>query len=161
MNATKSQLINFGRLNFCEPRQHSNCWFWVPRDSWPHFSVTTLGVVQLPKSKSHYDRRSVGQSGLASSHFWGTTRVSRSVKLLLALASPVILGFRFSRDFWLRDFFCVSEWLNYDRRSVGLSVLVSSPMWGSRPDINYYLTVTVFYSMSGAPSDGGRVCHLS
>jgi hypothetical protein len=42
--------------------------------------------------------------------------------------------------------------MNYDRRSVGQSVLVSSPIWGSRPDINYYLTVTVFF-MSGAPSD--------
>jgi hypothetical protein len=34
--------------------------------------------------------------------------------------------------------------MNYDRQSVGQSVLVSS----SRPDINYYLTVTVFFSMS-------------
>jgi hypothetical protein len=40
----------------------------------------------------------------------------------------------------------------YDRRSVGQSVLVSSPIWVSRPDINYCLTVTVL-SMSGAPSD--------
>jgi hypothetical protein len=48
---------------------------------------------------------------------------------------------------------CVSEWMNYYRRSVGQSVLVSSPIWGSGPDINYYLTVTVFFSMSGAPSD--------
>jgi hypothetical protein len=37
--------------------------------------------------------------------------------------------------------------MNYDRRSVGQSVL-----WGSRPDINYYLSVTVFF-MSGAPSE--------
>jgi hypothetical protein len=43
--------------------------------------------------------------------------------------------------------------MNYDRRSVGQSVLVSSPIWGSRPDINYYFTVTVVFSMSGAPSD--------
>jgi hypothetical protein len=49
----------------------------------------------------------------------------------------------------------VSEWMNYDRRSVGQSVLVSSPIWGSRSDINYYLTVAVFifFSMSGTPSD--------
>jgi hypothetical protein len=40
----------------------------------------------------------------------------------------------------------------YDRRSVGQSVLVSSPIWGSWPDINYCLTVTVL-SISGAPSD--------
>jgi hypothetical protein len=40
----------------------------------------------------------------------------------------------------------------YDRRSVGQSVLVSSPIWGSWPDINYCLTVTVV-SISGAPSD--------
>jgi hypothetical protein len=43
--------------------------------------------------------------------------------------------------------------MNYDQRSVGQSVLVSSPIWGSLPDINYYLTVTGFFSMSGAPSD--------
>jgi hypothetical protein len=43
--------------------------------------------------------------------------------------------------------------MNYDRRSVGQYVLVSSPIWGSRPDINCYLIVTVFFSMSGAPSD--------
>jgi hypothetical protein len=48
--------------------------------------------------------------------------------------------------------FHLSEWMNYDRRSVGQSVLVSSPIWGWRPDINYYLTITVL-SMSGAPSD--------
>jgi hypothetical protein len=40
----------------------------------------------------------------------------------------------------------------YDRRSVGHSILVSSPIWGSWSDINYYLTNTVL-SMSGAPSD--------
>jgi hypothetical protein len=40
----------------------------------------------------------------------------------------------------------------YDRRSVGQSVLVSSPIWVSWPDINYCLTLTVL-SMSGAPSD--------
>jgi hypothetical protein len=28
----------------------------------------------------------------------------------------------------------VSEWMNYDRRSVGQPVLVSSPIWGSWPD---------------------------
>jgi hypothetical protein len=40
----------------------------------------------------------------------------------------------------------------YDQRSVGESVLVSSPILGSRPDINYCLTVPVL-SMLGAPSD--------
>jgi hypothetical protein len=42
---------------------------------------------------------------------------------------------------------------HYDRRSVGQCVLVSSPIWGSWPDINYCVTVTVL-SISGAPSDG-------
>jgi hypothetical protein len=46
-----------------------------------------------------------------------------------------------------------SESINYDIRSFGQSILVSSPIWGSCPDIKYYLTVTVFFSMSGAPSD--------
>jgi hypothetical protein len=40
----------------------------------------------------------------------------------------------------------------YDGRSVGWSVLVSSPIWGSWPDVNYCLTVTIL-SISGAPSD--------
>jgi hypothetical protein len=40
----------------------------------------------------------------------------------------------------------------YDRRSVGQSVLVSSPIWGSWPDINFCLTFTVL-SVSGVPSD--------
>jgi hypothetical protein len=39
-----------------------------------------------------------------------------------------------------------------DRRSVGQFVMVSSPIWGSWPDINCCLTFTVL-SMSGAPSD--------
>jgi hypothetical protein len=38
--------------------------------------------------------------------------------------------------------------------TVGQSVFVSSPIWGSWPDINYYLKVTDL-SMSGAPSDEG------
>jgi hypothetical protein len=37
-----------------------------------------------------------------------------------------------------------------DGRSVSLSVLVSSPVWGSRPDISYCLTVTVL-SLGGRP----------
>jgi hypothetical protein len=41
---------------------------------------------------------------------------------------------------------------HYDRRPVGQCVLVSSPVWGSWPDVNYCLTVTVL-SKSGAPSD--------
>jgi hypothetical protein len=41
---------------------------------------------------------------------------------------------------------------HYDRRPVGQCVLVSSPIWGSWPDINYCVTVTVL-SISGAPSD--------
>jgi hypothetical protein len=48
----------------------------------------------------------------------------------------------------------------YDRRSVGQSVLVSSPIWGSWPDINYCLTVIIL-SMSGALLTRGRACHLS
>jgi hypothetical protein len=40
---------------------------------------------------------------------------------------------------------------HYDRRPVGQCILVSSPIWGSWPDINYCLTVTVL-SISGAPS---------
>jgi hypothetical protein len=40
----------------------------------------------------------------------------------------------------------------YDRRPVGQCFLVSSPVWGSWPDVNYGLTVTVL-SISGAPSD--------
>jgi hypothetical protein len=40
----------------------------------------------------------------------------------------------------------------YDRRSVGQSVLVSSPIWGSWPNIYCWLTFTLL-SMSGAPSD--------
>jgi hypothetical protein len=41
---------------------------------------------------------------------------------------------------------------HYDRRPVGQCVLVSSPIWGSWPDTNYYVTVTLL-SISGAPSD--------
>jgi hypothetical protein len=55
----------------------------------------------------------------------------------------------------------------YDRRSVGQCVLISSPIWGSWPDItsNFCLTVTVL-SMSGPPlwrEVGSVVCisHLS
>jgi hypothetical protein len=51
---------------------------------------------------------------------------------------------------------CVARWLTLHRsesefeshcdwRSVSLSVLVSSPVRGSWPDISYYLTVTVFF----------------
>jgi hypothetical protein len=41
---------------------------------------------------------------------------------------------------------------HYDRRPVGQCVLVSSPVWGSWPDVNSCLTVTVL-SISGTPSD--------
>jgi hypothetical protein len=41
----------------------------------------------------------------------------------------------------------------YDRRSVDQSVLISSPIWGSWPDINFCLTFTVL-SMSPPPPDG-------
>jgi hypothetical protein len=41
---------------------------------------------------------------------------------------------------------------HYDRRPVGQCVLVSRPVWGSWPDVNYCMTVTVS-SISGAPSD--------
>jgi hypothetical protein len=46
-----------------------------------------------------------------------------------------------------------------DWRSVSLSVLVSSPVWGSWPDINYCLTVTVL-SLGGAPFLTGGNCQL-
>jgi hypothetical protein len=57
----------------------------------------------------------------------------------------------------------VGEWINYDRRSVGQSILVSSPIWGSRPDINYYLIVTVFFFDVGLPlwQEVGSVICLS
>jgi hypothetical protein len=102
----------------------------------------------------------------------------KSSRLLMVLASTVILCFWLRREPW--PYFCsfqiytcfemgppcpvgpchiVSERTaentqesRYDRRSVGQSVLVSSPFWGSWPDINYCLTITVM-SMSGAPSD--------
>jgi hypothetical protein len=47
---------------------------------------------------------------------------------------------------------CSKSKSHYDRRSVGQSVLVSSPIWVSWPDINFCLSFTVL-SMSGAPSD--------
>jgi hypothetical protein len=50
-----------------------------------------------------------------------------------------------------------------DGQSVCLSVLVSSPVWGSWPDINYCLTVTVL-SWGGRPlwrEDGSVVCQLA
>jgi hypothetical protein len=56
------------------------------------------------------------------------------------------------------DQMLITVWLesksrsHYDRRPVGHWVLVSSPVWGSWPDVNYCLTVTVL-SISGAPSD--------
>jgi hypothetical protein len=47
-----------------------------------------------------------------------------------------------------------------DWRSVSLSTLVSSPVWGSWPDISYCLTVTLL-SLGGRPlwrEDGSVVC---
>jgi hypothetical protein len=41
-----------------------------------------------------------------------------------------------------------------DQRSVGQSVLVLSPIWGSWPEVKYCLTVGVLLK-SGAPSDKG------
>jgi hypothetical protein len=41
---------------------------------------------------------------------------------------------------------------HYDRRSAGQTVLVSSQIWGPRPDFCYYQTVAVL-SMWGALSD--------
>jgi ABC-type Fe3+-siderophore transport system permease subunit len=50
--------------------------------------------------------------------------------------------------------------LHCDWRLVSRSVLVSSPVWGSWPDINYCLTVTLL-SLGGRPlwrEDGSVVC---
>jgi hypothetical protein len=47
----------------------------------------------------------------------------------------------------------IEEWVNEWIMTDGQCVLLSSPIWGSQSDINYYLTVTVFFSMLGAPSD--------
>jgi hypothetical protein len=48
----------------------------------------------------------------------------------------------------------------YDWQSVSLSVLVSSPVWGSWPDI--YFEWKLLSCLHGAPSlTRGRVCHLS
>jgi hypothetical protein len=47
-----------------------------------------------------------------------------------------------------------------DDQSVSLSVMVSSPVWGSWPDISYCVTVTVLY-LGGRPlwrEDGSVVC---
>jgi hypothetical protein len=43
--------------------------------------------------------------------------------------------------------------MNYDRRSVGQSVSVSIPIWGSRPDVNYYLTDCFFFRCRAPPLD--------
>jgi hypothetical protein len=69
------------------------------------------------KSKSHYDRRPVGQCVLVSSPIWGS---------------------------WPDINYSKSKSL-YDRRSIGQSVLVSSLIWVSWLDINLCLTFTLFY----------------
>jgi hypothetical protein len=47
---------------------------------------------------------------------------------------------------------------HYDRRSVGQSIMLSSPIWSSRPDFCY---CQLRSCRCGAPSlTGGRVCHF-
>jgi hypothetical protein len=51
----------------------------------------------------------------------------------------------------LMPLFKIKSKSHYDWRPVGQCVLVSSPVWGSWPDVSYFLTVTVL-SISGAHS---------
>jgi hypothetical protein len=65
---------------------------------------------------------------------------------------PIVYKRLIGRKLWGYEYYQVTSKLRYDRRSVGQSVLVSTPTWVSWPYINYCLTFTVL-SMSGAPSD--------
>jgi hypothetical protein len=57
-------------------------------------------------------------------------------------------------------FYAVRATLRPTRRPVGQSVLVSSPIWVSWPDINYCWHL-LFCRCRAPPLTRGRVCHLS
>jgi hypothetical protein len=71
-----------GRVNSCQPLQHSHSRFRALGDPWSYFSLSPLWVVRLFLL------------------FKDDQSVSRSVKLLLALASTVIPGFESHQDPW-------------------------------------------------------------
>jgi hypothetical protein len=105
---------NFSRLTDCwiaaGPCHHSDSWFRIPRDSWPYF---TLWRLWQPKSKLHYDRRSIGQSW-CQARIWGTrldfcycqTVAGLLAEAPLTLASSVILGFE---SCWTHDHSILSQ----------------------------------------------------
>jgi hypothetical protein len=80
-----------------------------------------------------------------------TTPLSAEHCFLFTAGIPALLCSRNSLSSLFSDYLLKSK-SHYDRRPVGQCVLVSNPIWGSWPDINYCVTVTVL-SISGAPSD--------
>jgi hypothetical protein len=130
--------------------------FWVGNRI--YWTVIQL-VTTLNKSVQHTDQCSHScclvtasnhayslASGLPNCPWLSTSNFSRQFstgRYLPAVAHSVIADFGLCR---------LKSKSHYDRRPVGQCVLVSSPIWGSWPDINYCVTVTVLPT-SGAPSD--------
>jgi hypothetical protein len=87
-------------------------------------------------SESHGTRDDILLSQIRDrSNLWGQVSVFRSLRNSVAQLYPQALGFLW----WLKS---ESE-SHCDWRSARLSVLMSSPVLGSWPDISYCLTLTV------------------
>jgi hypothetical protein len=91
-------------------------------------------------------------TGCLSPNIAGSVRLQLCISSLKTAARPE--HSLVTRNSWLPTNYCnkSKSKSHYDRRPVGQCVLVSSPVWGSWPDVNYCLTVPVL-SISGAPSD--------
>jgi hypothetical protein len=180
------------------PRQRYHSWVWVPRESWPYF---TLSVSRLPQPGGPGPRIYIPQeqgdpvitpgtgfpfrrllrlAGLRWRYWNSPPR--REVSLIFSMsgftwsytANMFILMIPYDLCLFPAQFYYISIYIwkikscvhiadrcapwscfksksksHCDWRSVSQSVLVSSPLWGSWPDIYYSLTVTVL-SLWGA-----------
>jgi hypothetical protein len=131
------------RLSFiiaAGPSQQSHSHVCVPRDSWPHFTVSDSRLQQY------------GGGGAGPLFISPKKRVARLYSQTLGslfVASCDSQGY--GGGIWPRlhmgSLLCESQsHMATDGQSVSQSVLVSSPIWGSWPDIYYCLTGIVLLS---------------
>jgi hypothetical protein len=127
-------------------RQRSHSWVIVPRDSWPYFTVSDSRLPQ-PGGPGPRIYKSQGQGVPVIPPGTGFPfhRLLRLAELRWRYSNPPprrVLNISESES----ESHC-------DWRSVSLSVLVSSPVRGSWPDISYCLTISVLSLGGGALSD--------
>jgi hypothetical protein len=141
------------------PRQRILSWVRVQRDSWPYFIVSDSRLPQPEGTGPRiYIPQEQGGPVLPPGIGFPFRRLLRLAGLWWRYLNPPSRGVNF---LLAQEIKSESESESHcDWQSVSLSILVSSPVWGSWPDISYCLTVNVL-SLGGRPlwrEDGSVVC---